>query len=374
MNNNTTVYVGMDVHKENFTLSCMTLDMDKAKYAMKLEPDYKKVLIYLDTMRGEFFGEETRFVCGYEAGCLGYSLYHQLKEANVECTILAPSTMSAEKKKGRIKTDKRDSANIAKCLAYRLYSPVHIPSEQDLQVKEFIRMRDDHKHQLKSIKQQILSFCLRHNLKCTESKSHWTIAHVKWLRTIELAPLYREILNEYLTTYDQLTDKVERLDKRIEELSSLEVYKEKVQKLRCFIGINTHTAMAIISEIGDFNRFATARQFASYLGLTPGEDSSGDEKQRLGITKAGNQHIRLLLTEAAQCYSRGNAGYKSKTLKVRQQGNPVEIIGYADKANERLRRRYSKMVFNGKHKNTVKTAIARELACFIWGMMTGRIS
>lgn len=372
--NYNTVYVGMDVHKKSFTLCCMTLDMENAKYVTKVDAGYKNVLVYLDTMRDKFYGENTHFICGYEAGCLGYTLYHQLTASNVECVILAPSTMTVEQKKKRIKTDKRDAANIARCLAYRQYSPVHIPTEEELQIKEFIRMRDDHKHQLKSIKQQILAFCLRHGLHCDQSKSNWTIAHIKWLRSVEIAPLYRETLNEYLATYDQLTDKIERFDNRIQELSETDDYKEKVSRLRCLKGIETHTALCVIVEVGDFNRFPSAEKFASYLGLTPGEDSSGDARNRLGITKAGNQHVRRLLTEAAQCYSRGNSAQKSKALKARQKGNPTEVIQYADKASERLRRKYTRMVMQGKNGNTAKTAIARELACFIWGMMTDRIA
>ena len=197
---------------------------------------------------------------------------------------------------------------------------------------------------------------------------------MKWLRSLQIDPLYKEILSEYLTTYDQLTDKIARFDKRIKQLAQGDNYKENVEHLRCFIGIETHTALSIIAEVGDFKRFADADKFASYLGLTPGEDSSGDTQNRLGITKAGNQHLRRLLTEAAQCYARGSIGHKSKALKARQSGNPTRVIAYADKANERLRRKYYKMVLNGKHKNTAKTAIARELACFIWGMMTNNIA
>ena len=82
--------------------------------------------------------------------------------------------------------------------------------------------------------------------------------------------------------------------------------------------------------------------------------------------------MRMLLTEAAQSYTRGQIGYKSKALKQRQSGNAPEVIAYADKANERLRRRYYKMVLgNNKKSNVAKTAIARELACFMWGMVTG---
>ena len=128
-------------------------------------------------------------------------------------------------------------------------------------------------------------------------------------------------------------------------------------------------------EVGDFNRFASANQFAAYLGLVPGEDSSGDDKSRLGITKAGNRHVRQLLTEAAQSYSRGQIGHKSKALKARQAGNSPQVIAYADKANERLRRKFYKMVLGkSKKHNVAKTAITRELACFMWGMMTDNIA
>jgi transposase len=235
-------------------------------------------------------------------------------------------------------------------------------------------MRDDHKLALKKVKQQILAFCLRHNYRY-EGNSHWTAAHIKWLRSLQPEALYKEILDEYLLTYTTLSDKLERLDKRIEELASQDEYKKDVKKLSCFIGVKTHTALSVLVEVGDFKRFATAQQFASYLGLVPGEDSSGDGQTRLGITKAGNRHIRLLLTEAAQCYSRGQVGFKSKELKSRQSGNPTEVIAYADKANERLRRRYYKMVLGKcKKHNVAKTAIARELACFMWGMMTENIA
>ena len=186
--------------------------------------------------------------------------------------------------------------------------------------------------------------------------------------------MYAEILQEYLLTYDNLTTKLERLDKRIEELSANESYQENVQRLSCFIGVKTVTALAVLTEVGDFNRFASAQHFASYIGLTPGEDSSGNDQHRLGITKAGNRHVRSLLVEAAQSYSRGQVGFKSKALKARQEGNPSEVIAYADRANERLRRKYYCMVLkNGKSTNVAKTAVARELACFMWGIITGEV-
>lgn len=110
------------------------------------------------------------------------------------------------------------------------------------------------------------------------------------------------------------------------------------------------------------------------IGLVPGEDSSSDNINRLSITKAGNSHVRKLLIEASKGICKGAVGHKSKDLKARQSGNPPEMIAYADKANERLRRKYYKMIRYGKKKNVAVTAVARELACFIWGMMTDNIS
>lgn len=143
-----------------------------------------------------------------------------------------------------------------------------------------------------------------------------------------------------------------------------------VKKLCCFIGVKTHTALSVLVKVGDFQRFASAKNFASYLGLVPGKNQI-----RLGITKAGNRNIRLLLTEASQCYTKGQIGFKPKELKSRQSGNTPEIIVYADKANEHLGRRYYKMVLGKcKKHNVAKTAIARELACFMWDMMTDCIA
>jgi transposase len=371
--NTNTIYVGMDVHKESFSLCCYSIEKDEASHQQKIGADYRLILKYLGSMRG-VFGEDTEFVCGYEAGCLGFTLYRQLTDLNVKCIILAPTTMMAEQGRKRIKTDKRDAVLIARCLAYHTYHAVHIPTEQDEQIKEYIRMRDDHRLALKKDKQQILSFCLRHGFQYTETNSRWTQAHINWLRKLELEGLYQETMAEYLMTFDRLTEVIERLDKRIAGLAEQDTYRSNVKKLTCFMGVKTQTALAVLVEVGDFNRFARAENIAAYIGLVPGEDSSGGDKQRLSITKAGNTHVRRLLIEAAQSYSRGVVGYKSKALKERQEGNPPEVIAYADKANTRLRRRYYHMILqNGRKANVAKTAIARELMCFMWGMVTGNI-
>ena len=369
------VRIGMDVHSTNYTLCAMEPiigEDDRIFATIDVTPDYKNILMFIESLKMKL-GVDNQYdiQCGYEAGCLGYSLYNQLTAANVKCVILAPTTMLTPQGI-RIKTDARDARMIAQCLSYGGYHAVYVPTEDDDSIKEYIRMRDDHKTALKKIKQQINAFCLRHGHHYAQGK--WTIAHWKWLKKLELSALYREVLNEYMTSYEEQVSKIERLDQRIEELASQEKYAEKVKKLGCFLGIKTHTALSLIVETGDFKRFAKGNIYAAYLGLAPGENSSGAKTKRTGLSKAGNSHLRQLLTEAAGGICKGMVGHKSKELKARQKGNTDDVIKYADKANVRLRSRYYKLIRQGKARNVAVAAIARELACFVWGMMTDNIS
>lgn len=366
------IYVGMDVHTTNYTLCCYSMEDDRFFAEVQVEPDAKNILKYLARIEKQQ-SRDCRIVCGYEAGCLGYSLYHQLHAHGIDCVILAPTTMMTKPGK-RIKTDRRDARLISKCLAFHTYSPVYIPTEVDDAVKEYIRMRDDANSALARVKQQIIAFCIRHG-KIHDGKSYWTNKHLEWLSNLDLGnKILSEVLQEYLIRYYQLREQVDMYDMRINELAQAEPYRQKVEKLGCFRGIAAHTALSFCVEVGDFRRFATAQQFASYLGLVPGECSSGDKQQYTGITKAGNSHLRKLLVETAQVFGRSaTKSGKSVTLKERQAKCDSLTVAYADKANARLKKKYFKIAMRSKV-NIAKTAVAREMACFIWGMMTDNIS
>ena len=371
---NRIVKIGMDVHSTNYTLCAMepVLDGEDRVFAnIQVTPDYKNVIQFIDQLKEKLGPSDTYSIeCGYEAGCLGYSLYHQLTDAGVRCTILAPTTMLTQQGK-RIKTDKRDAVMIAQCLSYGGYHAVHVPTDKDSSVKEYLRMRDDHKLALKKIKQQISAFCLRHGYFYDGNK--WTIKHLDWLKKLDLSDLHRETLNEYMTSYEEQTAKIERFDKRIEELAADSDYHEKVGKLCCLLGIKTHTALSLVVETGDFNRFRKGSTYAAFLGLAPGESSSGEKINRTGISKAGNSHLRTLLIESARGICKGQIGHKSKELRSRQAGNPAEVIAYADRGNTRMRSKYYRMIRHGKKRNVAVAAVARELACFAWGIMTDHL-
>jgi transposase len=132
--------------------------------------------------------------------------------------------------------------------------------------------------------------------------------------------------------------------------------------------------MTIHVEIADFSRFPSAPQFMSYVGLTPSEHSSGKSTNKGGLTKQGNAVVRTTLIECARNLVRGKVGYKTKSVTVRQKGQTAPIINYADKAVTRLQRKYQRMVAAGKPNNQVITAVARELAGFIWGMENHQIN
>jgi hypothetical protein len=137
--------------------------------------------------------------------------------------------------------------------------------------------------------------------------------------------------------------------------------------LRCFRGIDTLTAMTIVAEIHDFQRFRSPRSFMGYLGLVPSEHSSGDRIKRGGITKTGNAHVRRVLVEAAWCNR--SAPMIGAPLRRRRNGQPLWVIAHADRAMRRLYLRQGRLRARGKSKNKSVTAAARELAGFVWAVM-----
>lgn len=371
---NRIVYIGMDVHTSNYTLCSLDPGYGVKKDNYFAEVQFTNnfvtnVVNYVSNLKKKM--KDCEFVCGYEAGCLGYSTYKNLTKAGIKCVIMAPSTMAVQKGGKKVKNDRRDARVIAQCLAYQTYKEVYVLSEHDEAVRGYLRMRDSHKKELKRIKQQIIAFCTGHGL-FSPTKSNWTVAHLKWLKDLKFNdPVEQEILNEDLSSLTFLSDKIKAMDVRIEELASEKQYCENVKKLRCIKGIETNVALTLLAEIGDFNRFSKPTDFAAYLGLIPGEQSSGDKVRGTGITKAGNSTLRRKLTESAKGYWRGRIGIKSATFKKLEKELPKEVTEYALKANTRLQRKFFNMTHvKGKNMNVAASACAREMACFVWGLIT----
>lgn len=183
----------------------------------------------------------------------------------------------------------------------------------------------------------------------------------------------QESFETYLKTVKELMAEIEIMDDKIRIMSEDELIKDKVDRLICFSGIDIMIAVSIIVEIFEFTRFQSAAAFSHFLGLCPSEDSSGLKERKGGITKAGNYNVRTLLTEAAQSIKKTTA-VKSKRIIQRQLGADTKVIAYADRGVKRIRTKMKSMEMRGVKSNIATTAGARELSCFIWGMMTDNIA
>jgi transposase len=177
----------------------------------------------------------------------------------------------------------------------------------------------------------------------------------------------RAVVDDYLLAIDHTEARLLELDARLAEMAEREPYREPVGWLRCFRGIDTLTAMLILAELHDFRRFASAPALMAYLGLVPGEDSSGEKHRRGRITRTGNALVRRLLVETAWHYQhRPSVGV---ALTRRRKGQPGRVIAIADKAQQRLCRRFRKLAAEHKPAPKIAVAIARELAGFLWAAL-----
>ena len=367
------VYVGMDVHKDSYSICCYKAKEDKFYYEKKVKAETKRVIKYLESVK-EIFGEETIFFCGYEAGPTGFGLYRDLEKEGYACVVMAPTSLKKSANQ-KVKNDRVDARYLAKTLFTKDYSAVNVTTEEEEAIKEFCQMRLSIQTELKESKQKLLSFLLRQGKKYEES-GYWTIKHKNWLSKLEFEnQLLKEIFDEYMISVNANEQRLKTIENRLKEIAKEKVVKEKVDKLVCFSGIETLTAVTIVSTVGDFNRFSSAYHFSKYLGLTCKEDSSGGRERRLGITKSGSKNLRRLLVESAKSIKKTNLkGKKSRRLLERQQGKDPLVVAYADKCRYRIRHKIAHLELRGKSANVATTAAARELACFIWGMMTNNIA
>jgi transposase len=139
-----------------------------------------------------------------------------------------------------------------------------------------------------------------------------------------------------------------------------------VHALQALRGMALVTAATVIAELGDITRFENPRQLMAYFGLVPSEHSSGGTRRQGGVTKAGNGTARRMLVEAAWSY-RFPARVSVNNCSDRR-GCPSRSASMAWKAQMRLCGRYRKLTRAGKPATTVTTAIARELAGFVWAI------
>jgi len=354
-------YVGLDVHKETIAVSVAEANGGEVRYLGEIANTLEAIEKLVRQLRKG--GAELSFC--YEAGPCGYGIYRQLTELGWDCKVVAPSLIP--KKAGdRVKTDRRDSLMLARLLRAGELTAVWVPDGAQEALRDLTRAREDMKHLQRQAKQRLLAFLLRHG-KSYSGKSNWTQAHYRWLEGVKFDhPVQQIVFQEYVDTVKDMTKRVDALDKQIESAASESVFWPVIEGLMALRGVNILTATTIVAEIGDLRRFASAPQLMAYLGVVPSEHSSGGTKSRGGITKTGIGHVRRVLVEAAWTYR--HPARKTATLQRRAERTSDEVQEIAWKAQKRMCSRYKSLEARGKLKVQVCTAIARELAGFIWSV------
>jgi transposase len=308
-------------------------------------------------------GSEPRFV--YEAGPCGYKIYRHLRQQNFECIVAAPSLIP--KKSGdRIKNDRRDAMMLARLYRSHDLTPVHVPNSEDEAMRDLSRAREDAKEAERKARQQLGALLLRHGL-IYSGKSHWSLAHWRWISDIKMEHAAQQFtLQEYVDAVRSSSERVERITEQIRLLVGQWRLGPVVEALQALRGVSLVVAVTVIAELGDLSRFDNPRKLMAYLGLIPSLYSTGETIKRGPITKTGNGHARRMLTEAAWSYRM--PARVSRRLRDRQQNLPEKVWQIAWKAQVRLCARYRRLVARGKVSQVAITAIARELAAFMWAI------
>lgn len=361
---NKTYYIGLDVHKDSIAIAYTPEgSRDEATYYGECGGS---ILAAERTLRkiAKLLGQKLKDlkVC-YEAGPTSFVLARRLIQLGVDCQLMAPSK-TERKPTEPIKTDKRDAKLIAKLFRNGDITPVRIPPVLDEAVRDLCRARTDASDDLARSKQRLNSFLLRAGFRYS-GKTNWTAAHMRYLRELSMPnEAHRLVLEEYIQAIDSCMERVARLEDRLKTTLTDWEWKPIVESLMACKGFKEVAAMTITSELGDLRRFPNPRKLMAFLGLVPGEHSSGSKRRQGSITKCGNSHARWMMVECAQHYRR--APKVSKELTRRQEGQSKEIKELSWRMQNRLNKRYNKLRARQVLDTKCIVAIAREMAGFIW--------
>jgi transposase len=352
-------YVGLDVHQKTIAVAVATTGSAPAQLLTTLPNERIALTKCLDRL-----GPPGSLRVCYEAGPTGYGLARWLTESGVSCTVVAPSLVPRDGR--RVKTDRRDAVKLAHFLRSGDLVAVTVPDAITEAMRDLERARDDAKNAERVARHQLSKFLLRHGRIWTGA-TKWTEKHVSWVRSQTFEPnALRLVCEDSLAAVEQAGQRVERLTRDLAEQAESWSLRPLVTALQALRGVQVVSAVVLVAEVGDYRRFASPRQLMAYLGLVPSEHSSGESRRQGRITRTGNRHVRRILVEAAWSYR-----YRprlTKAIGARQEGVSEPVRAIAWKAQQRLHRRYLRLLSRGKSKQQVVTAVARELAGFVWAI------
>ncbi len=302
-------------------------------------------------------------VC-YEASSVGYALYRWVTGMGAECAVVATSLIP-KKPGNHVKTDSRDAKELLSLFEADLLTSVHVPTVSEEALRDLVRSRGDMRKTVTQHQHRLNQFMQRQG-RIYPGKAHWTQKHLDWLAREKFEESATQATKEfYLRWVAQSRAELERVEAAIlEEAPKHRTTYALAQRFTGFYGIDVKSGISLASELLDVRRFGKPGELMAFVGLTGREYSSGAVVRRGSITKTGNARVRHLLIQAAWKYTRKPMW--SKRLREHWNTQPAALEAIAQKAKDRLYKRYHYLVNRGKAKQKAIVAIARELAGFLW--------
>jgi transposase len=357
-----TKFVGLDVSKEKIAVAVADQGREAPRYYGMIanRPESIRKLVTK-------LGEPQHLKICYEAGPTGYPLHRLFLRYGIECDVIAPGLIP-QRPGDRVKTDKRDAVRLAQLFRAGELTSVYVPTEEDEALRDLVRAREDAKEDEIRAKHRITNLLLRYDIRPPqEVRKKWSYKYREWLHTLKFKHSSLQVtFQEYVQNLNEVEQRLKRLEEQIETQAVEGVHAPLIQALQCLRGIAVISAAGLVAEIGSFKRFQTPKKFMAYLGLVPSESSSGAVRRQGKITKTGNTHARRLLIEAAWSY-RYQPAVRGR-LKKQLEGKSGSIQAISWNAQQRLHKRYLRLLSRGKQKNVAITAVARELAGYIWAI------
>lgn len=292
------LYIAVDVDDNKYTIAYRSKD-GSIKGDGRLDTSAEAIAKFAKRFQQK--GMTVR-VC-YESTYLGFSLQRDLTKLGVHCEVIASSLMPV--KPGDLtKTDRRDAQKMVEMYAAGHMTICHVPTLEEENVRDLVRLRKSVVNQLSDFKKQMTSFCRRkegldyRSFTKKPASMYWTKTHLNWLHAqIKEArdPNLAEALRLGLGHLERLMNTIQEYDDAIEVVAASDHYKKQVQGLSCYSGIKTLTAMIIITEVGDPLRFNHPNKLVGYCGMGIREYSSGGKELKFSITKMGNPHLRTAM-------------------------------------------------------------------------------
>jgi transposase len=289
------VFVGLDVHRRSWIVAIVTEQADFKTFTQP--PEVKLLVSYLH----RHFPNAT-YHCVYEAGYCGYWICDELRAHGIECIVINPADVPTTNKEKKHKTNKVDARKLARCLRNGELSPIYVPSRAALEDRTLVRSRHMFVSKQTRCKNQIKALLSFYGITVPEdiADRHWSARYVAWLESLTLqSPSGTYALKTLLKELAHLRKSILETTRAIRLLARTETYAVNVATLITIAGISTVVAMILLTEIITLDRFRSLDHLACFVGLVPGESSSGDERTMTGMTERKNRYLRWILTESA---------------------------------------------------------------------------